>query len=378
MKIVIAPDSYKGSLSQVEAANVMKAAIREVEPMSEIILKPMADGGEGTLDALMTAAPLSEEIPVSVVGPLGGKIASAIGIVNKDTAIIEIASIAGLPLTPETSRDPYQTTTYGIGEAIRIALDYGIRKFVVGLGGSATNDGGFGMLCALGAEMKNASGTSVSIYGKDLMNITHVELGTLDPRIAHCEIYVASDVDNPLVGKRGASYIFGPQKGATPVQIDELDQAMKNYSKLCIEANSLSASLAVYPGAGAAGGLGFAFLTLGATLDSGAKLVADTTSLEDSLKSVDLVLTGEGKSDMQTIDGKAPGYVAGLAKKYNIPVILIAGTIVDHDQLLQKKFTEVHAITSSDINVKQAMREAKMLLFNKTKQVFKDWVKLTT
>lgn len=369
MKIVVAPDSFKGSLAQVEVAQIIKQGIMETEPGHEIVSKPMADGGEGTLDALVSASSESKLVPLPVVGALGKEILTNIGIIHDDTAVIEIASIAGLPLVPENLRNPYQTTTYGIGQAILYALNAGIRKFIIGLGGSATNDGGFGMLMALGAEITDSGGRQIGIFGNDLGMIQKVNLETLDPRIYESVFQIASDVDNPLYGKNGATYVFGPQKGATPKQISLLDQALQNYSMMLEKSSSELVDLANTPGAGAAGGLGYAFLAIGGELVSGAKLIADTTRLEADIHHADLVITGEGKSDEQTLYGKAPGYVAELATKHNVPVVLISGSLSDETQILHKHFTACYQVKDDSLTLKQAMSEAKVLLLNRVKQV---------
>ncbi|HLR66537.1 MAG TPA: glycerate kinase [Virgibacillus sp.] len=372
MKIVVAPDAYKGTLTQVDAANIIKNAIMEVDATHNVVIKPMADGGEGMLDALLRAIPDSKRLPVKVTGPLGRKIETCIGVVYEDTAVIEIASMAGLPFVPKDSRDPYKTTTYGIGEAIRIALDKQFRKFIIGLGGSATNDGGFGMLMSLGATFKNSRGEHVGIFGEHLLEIETIHLETLDPRLASCTIRVATDVENPLCGQNGATFVFGPQKGANRQQIEYLDQAMGNYSKRMQKTNSLSLSLDKEPGAGAAGGLGFAFMAMGGKLLSGAKLISEVIELEDEIKHADLVISGEGESDTQTLDGKAPGYVAALARKYHVPSMLISGNVTVEDRsALLDQFTEIHTLINGTFSKKQAMNKPKMVLFNRTKEIFK-------
>lgn len=371
MKIVVAPDSFKGSLTQVEAAHIMEQGIRDVIPNSQVIKKPMADGGEGTLDALLTAAPQSERIPIEVTGPLGDQIQTSIGVINHDTAVIEVAAICGLPLVPEDQRHPYQTTTYGIGEAIKIALDRGLRKLIIGLGGSSTNDGGFGMLAALGVNFKDTQGKAVGIFGKELFHIHSIDLSQLDVRLKGTRMFIASDVDNTLCGNKGATYVFGPQKGVKDTQLQPLDQAMKRYSDLLEAAFKPEKSYVNQAGAGAAGGLGFALLHLGAEIQSGAKLVADHMGLKDAIMKADLVLTGEGKSDAQTLYGKAPGYVAKLANLYQVPVILISGIVEDPSQQLASLFSEVYELKEKNVSLERAMKEANMILLNKTKTIMR-------
>lgn len=369
MKFVLAPDSYKGTLSQMDVSQVMKQAILNRYPNSKVITKPMADGGEGTLDALLAAADQSERIPVQVTGPLGEQIDTSIGVVNGDTAVIEVAAIAGLPFVPEALRNPMETTTYGIGEAIGIVLDRGIRKFVIGLGGSATNDGGFGMLVALGVTIKASENKALSMKGKGLLDIQTIDFHTIDSRIWDCEIQIASDVDNPLYGPNGATYIFGPQKGATSEQMAKLDTAMNKYSQLAENALNLNETLVNFPGAGAAGGLGFAFLLLQAEIISGAKLVAKTIELEKEIADADLVFTGEGKSDEQTLFGKAPGYVAELARKHGVKVYLVSGSVEDEDGKLQEYFSEIFSLVDRKISLQQALKQTNMVLLEKMKQI---------
>lgn len=369
MKFVLAPDSYKGTLSQMDVSQVMKQAILNRYPNSKVITKPMADGGEGTLDALLDAADQSECIPVQVTGPLGEQIDTSIGVVNGDTAVIEVAAIAGLPFVPEALRNPMETTTYGIGEAIGIVLDRGIRKFVIGLGGSATNDGGFGMLVALGVTIKASENKALSMKGKGLLDIQTIDFHTIDSRIWDCEIQIASDVDNPLYGPNGATYIFGPQKGATSEQMAKLDTAMNKYSQLAENALNLNETLVNFPGAGAAGGLGFAFLLLQAEIISGAKLVAKTIELEKEIADADLVFTGEGKSDEQTLFGKAPGYVAELARKHGVKVYLVSGSVEDEDGKLQEYFSEIFSLVDRKISLQQALKQTNMVLLEKMKQI---------
>lgn len=369
MKFVLAPDSYKGTLSQMDVSQVMKQAILNRYPNSKVITKPMADGGEGTLDALLDATDQSERIPVQVTGPLGEQIDTSIGVVNGDTAVIEVAAIAGLPFVPEALRNPMETTTYGIGEAIGIVLDRGIRKFVIGLGGSATNDGGFGMLVALGVTIKASENKALSMKGKGLLDIQTIDFHTIDSRIWDCEIQIASDVDNPLYGPNGATYIFGPQKGATSEQMAKLDTAMNKYSQLAEDALNLNETLVNFPGAGAAGGLGFAFLLLQAEIISGAKLVAKTIELEKEIADADLVFTGEGKSDMQTLFGKAPGYVAELARKHGVKVYLVSGSVEDEDGKLQEYFSEIFSLVDGKISLQQALKQTNMVLLEKMKQI---------
>src|SRR5699024_10378917 len=287
MNIVISPDSFKGSLTSTQAAQIMKAAIENITDDYNVIMKPMADGGEGTLETLLTSTS-SERIPISCTGAQGKTIQTFYAIADGDTAIIEGASIAGLPQVPLNQRNPDYTTSFGIGEVIINALDSGCTSFVIGIGGSATNDGGLGMLLALGMKAYDAAGRELGPYGKDLLSLHHVNFDTMDPRLKDVNIKVACDVDNPLCGKLGATHVYGPQKGATKEQIKHYDDALWNFGTI-IE-NMLEKNLMEIRGAGAAGGIGFAFLTLGAELVSGSKLLADAIELEEAIKESRLVI----------------------------------------------------------------------------------------
>ncbi|WP_156289796.1 glycerate kinase [Oceanobacillus salinisoli] len=366
MKVVVAPDSFKGSLTSIEAANRMKEAILQDFPEADVMEKPMADGGEGTLAALLKANG-GKEISVSCKGPLGESIQTTYGMVNQTTAIIEVASIAGLTQVPEEKRNPDNTTSYGIGEVMLDAMSRGCTEMIVGLGGSATNDGGHGMLQAIGMKAWNKEGKEVEPFGKNVQYIDRVDFSEMDSRFKHVSIKVASDVDNPLCGENGATAVYGPQKGMLKERIPIYDQALDTFSDL-IEAE-LHKSIKNYPGAGAAGGLGFAFLTLGAKLVSGAQLVGEAMEMESTIQQADFVITGEGKSDEQTLYGKAPGYVASLAEKYDVPVVLISGSIDGDIDQLMKKFSGCFSIVTKPITLKECMEKAGELLYQQTKQV---------
>ncbi|MGM8212929.1 glycerate kinase [Virgibacillus sp. W0430] len=366
MKIVIAPDSFKGSLSSLQASKIMKQAIKSVIPSSKIITKPMADGGEGTLGALLTARP-GKLIPICVSGPLGEPISTTYAIIENNTAIIECAAISGLVQVPEEQRNPDNTTSYGIGEVIKDALDKNCTELIIGLGGSAVNDGGLGMLQALGLRAKNDQGTAVGHFGKDVHDVTYVDFSKIDHRLSNVSIKVASDVDNPLCGKLGATFIYGPQKGATPAQLKLYDRSMKRYGSL-IEA-ATNKSLMNYRGAGSAGGLGFALLSLGAHLVSGAELLAKAMQVEEEIKTADLVLTGEGQSDEQTLYGKAPGYIAFIAQKHKVPVVLLSGSLSGDLNVLRQRFSGCFSITNKPLSLTECMENADTLLYEQTKQV---------
>lgn len=324
MRIVVAPDSFKGSLSSIEVANAMEQGILSFFPEAVVIKIPIADGGEGTIDALVTATG-GRMMRNEVMGPLGGLIKASWGILGDEkTAVIEMAAASGLPLVPEEERNPLITTTYGTGQLIKAALDHGMRKLIIGIGGSATNDGGAGMARALGVKFFDSSDNELPSGGAALKSLAKIDLSTLDPRLAETSILVACDVDNPLCGPRGASAVYGPQKGATPAMISELDQALRHYAG--VAKMSLDKDIAESPGAGAAGGLGAGLMIFtSAQLRPGVQIVLEATNFEDKVKNADLVITGEGRTDFQTAHGKAPVGVAKLAKKYNVPIVCLSG-----------------------------------------------------
>jgi len=365
MTIVVAPDSFKGSLTAIQAAEMMKKAILAVQPQKEVIKKPMADGGEGTTDSLLSATP-GDMVSIDCTGPLGQQKSTSYAIIGGDTAVIECAKIAGLADVPLSKRNPDYTTTYGIEEVMLDALDKGCTSMIVGLGGSATNDGGLGMLLALGMGAFDIYGDPVGIYGADVTNVANVDISGLDPRFKGIHIKVASDVTNPLCGEEGASAIYGPQKGATKAQIITYDRALKNFSYQ-IE-SALDDTFQNISGAGAAGGLGFGLLTLGAELVSGATLLGEAMDVEGAIAKADFVLTGEGQSDVQTLYGKAPGYVASLAKKHQIPIILISGSIKDNDEL-SRMFSGSFSMINKPLTLDQCMLKAETLLYEQTKQI---------
>ena len=326
MKILIAPDSYKESLSALQVANHIEKGFREVFPDAEYVKVPVADGGEGTVDTMVEATG-GRKIECEVIGALGLPQRAFWGISGDgEIAFIEIASASGLEQVPPEQRNPLITTTYGVGELILAALDEGVRHFIIGLGGSATNDGGAGMLQALGVGLKDADGRELACGGAALAQLAEIDVGGLDGRLKECRFDVACDVSNPLVGRQGASRIFGPQKGATPEMVETLDQALSRYAEVIEQ--KLDVEVKDLPGAGAAGGLGAAFSgVLGGRLKSGIGIITEFLRLEESMKGAALVITGEGRIDSQSINGKVPVGVAALAKKHNIPVIGIAGSL---------------------------------------------------
>ena len=326
MKAVVAIDSLKGSLSSMEAGNAIAEGIYRADAEAKVEVRPLADGGEGTVDALVQGMNGSLR-KVRVTGPLGDKVDAAYGIIEEaKMAVIEMSAAAGITLVPDEKQTPLFTTTYRVGELIRDASETGCRKFVVGSGGSATNDGGIGMLQALGYDFLNSKGNAVPYGAKGVEDLAEIRKEHVLPELAQCEFKVACDVTNPLCGPLGASAVYGPQKGATPEMVREMDQWLADYAKLA--ANCSERADAEHPGTGAAGGLGFAFLTFtNAVLESGIKIVLEETKLEQYIQDADIVITGEGRLDGQTAMGKAPVGVAKLAGKYKIPVLAFAGSV---------------------------------------------------
>lgn len=324
MKIIVAIDSLKGSLTSLEAGEAAQNGILSISPSSQIKIYPLADGGEGTCFAI-TKSLGGILKSINVTAPLGNnKVSAQFGeVLNKKLAVIEMANAAGLPLVPENLRNPLNTTTYGVGELILQAINDGCRNFVIGIGGSATNDCGIGMLTALGFNFGG-------IYGRDLKNITKIDDSNVIPQLRECNFRIACDVTNPLTGKNGCSAVYGPQKGATPEIISMMDDWIKNFGDL--SAKFLNLDKKSVPGDGAAGGLGFAFRSfLNGELLPGVDLVLDALNIADDLKTADILITGEGKLDFQTSQGKAPSGVAKLAKKINPRIVTIGlgGSVAD-------------------------------------------------
>jgi glycerate kinase len=334
-KVVIAPDSFKESLSALEVARAIECGFRQIFPDVQYVLLPMADGGEGTVDS-MVAATGGEIVTVSVTGPLGKPVAAFYGLLGDgETAVIEMAAASGLHLAANSERNPRITTSYGTGELILAALERGVKSIILGIGGSATNDGGAGMMQALGAKLLDKNLQPLQPGGAALAQLAHLDLSQLDSRLQQVKITVACDVDNPLCGEKGASAVFGPQKGATPAMVQELDNALHHYGTLLEQATG-RAVLNV-AGAGAAGGMGAALIGfLAAQLRPGIEIVIETLQLEEALRDADLVITGEGRLDSQSIHGKTPIGVARVAKRHQLPVIGIAGSLAADYQVVHQ------------------------------------------
>jgi len=328
MRIIIAPDSYKGSVSALGVAEAIERGVLHIFPDAEIFKIPIADGGEGTVDALVTATG-GQKIYRQVSGPLGETVEAYWGVLGDgETAIIEMSAASGLPLVPKDRRDPRIASTYGTGELIKAVLDKGLRKIIIGIGGSATNDGGAGMAQALGARLLDSQGQELQPGGAALVHLAAIDLTGLDSRLADTAIMVACDVDNPLCGLRGASAVYGPQKGATPAMVSQLDGALANFA--CIAKQATGKDIAECAGAGAAGGLGAGLLFFtNARLRPGVEIVLETTGFAELAAKASLVITGEGRTDFQTAFGKAPVGVAKVAKQYGVPVVCLSGGLGD-------------------------------------------------
>lgn len=333
MKVVVAIDSFKGSLSSLAAGNAVKEAVLKADNEAEVVVKALADGGEGTVSAFLETEN-AEAVTLPVTGPLGAPVTATYCILkDKDLAVIEMAEAAGITLVPTEMRNPLNTTTYGVGEMIKDAIEKGCRRFIIGIGGSATNDGGTGMLSALGYEFLDESGTPVPLGAKGLESLKEIKCDKILPQLSECSFSVACDVANPLCGESGCSAVYGPQKGATEEMIEMMDGWLKNFALLTKE--KFPNSDANHPGSGAAGGLGFAFLSFtNSTLKSGVDIIISETELEKHIKDADIVVTGEGRLDSQTVMGKAPIGVAKLAKKYNKRVIAFSGCVTEDAEIL--------------------------------------------
>lgn len=371
MRIVIAPQSFKGSLTAAEAGRAIAEGARAVYPEAEIDVVPIADGGEGTVQALVDATG-GQFVERMVTGPLGEPVQAVFGLPGDgQTAVIEMAASSGLPLVPPERRDPRITTTYGVGELIQAALEEGRRHLIIGIGGSATNDGGAGMAQALGAKLLDSEGKDIEPGGAALAKLATIDVRTMDERLRDCVVEVACDVNNPLCGERGASAVYGPQKGATPEMVKQLDAALAHYAEV-IE-RDLGVAVRDVPGAGAAGGLGAGLIAfLHAQLRPGAQIVLEAVKLEKHLRGADLVITAEGQIDAQTAYGKSVGAVAELAKRYGLPVLALAGGLGERYQDVYALGVDaVAALPSRPMTLEYAMEHAAALLRDCTERALK-------
>ena len=371
MKIVIAPDSFKGSLTAAEAAEAIETGFRAVYPDAEYVKVPMADGGEGTVQSLVDATS-GTIITQLVSGPMGDIVAGFFGILgDRQTAVIEMAAASGIHWVRPKERDVFLASSFGTGQLINAALNRGCDKLIVGLGGSATNDGGIGMMKALGAKFFDQDGVQLAADVRALLQLASIDLQYLDPRLDKTEIVVACDVDNPLCGENGAARVFGPQKGATEEDIAVLDQALTRYGDI-LSANA-GRDIASEPGAGAAGGMGAAFIGLiDAVLKPGVDIVIEIVDLANSLVDANLVITGEGRVDNQTIHGKTPTGVAKVAKSCNLPVICITGSVEDGaDFTHQLGIDEIYSVTEGDYDLTEVLIEAEHKLTQAAQKIAK-------
>ena len=372
MKVVIAPDSFKESLSAPAVAEAISRGWLRARPGDETLLRPMADGGEGTVDAVLAARP-GERREREVCGPLGQPVKAHWGWLDDAAAVIEMAAASGLHWVPEAQRDATRTTSRGTGELIREALDAGARKIIIGLGGSATNDGGLGLLQALGASFVDGQGNELGAGGARLAELARIDLSNLDPRLATVEIEVAADVNNPLCGPHGASAVFGPQKGASPAQVRQLDAALKRLAE--IAALALGQDHSLFPGVGAAGGLGFACRAfLKARFRPGIELIAELSALEPALAGASLVITGEGRLDGQSLHGKTPVGVAHVARRAGVPVIALAGSVGEGlAQLREAGIEAAFSLAPGPITLAEACARAAQELEHRAEALARFW-----
>lgn len=374
MKVVIAPDSFKESLTAKQVCDAIQAGLARVWHDAKFVAIPVADGGEGTVQSLVDATQ-GRLVEVKVMGPQGKRVEAFYGMLgDNQTAVIEMAAASGLHHVPVAQRDPKLTTSFGTGELIRHALDQGVTKLIIGLGGSATNDGGVGMLAALGARFTNADGDPIQLTGGGLRELTHIDLQDFDPRLQNCDILVACDVNNPLCGDKGASAVFGPQKGATPEDVQLLDGALRQFGLLTEKVTGKMVLESA--GAGAAGGMGAALLAYTqARLRPGIEIVLETVQLAHQVSDADLVITGEGRIDSQTVHGKTPMGVAKVAKRFDVPVLALCGCTGDNYQAVyQCGIDAVFAAVPRAMSLENALKESDFNLADLAENVARLWV----
>jgi len=373
MKIVVAPDSFKESLSAAGVARALARGLRQALPAAEIIECPLGDGGEGTLDAVL-AATRGEVREARVTGPLGEPVTARWGwLAEQRTAFVEMASASGLELVPRSRRDVLVATSRGTGELLHAALDAGAERLVLAIGGSATNDGGAGLLQALGVRLLDKQGQALGPGGAALAMLASLDVTALHPRLAEVEVVIAADVDNPLCGPQGASQIFGPQKGASPEQVRQLDAALAHFAT--VTAATLGRDVREQPGAGAAGGVGFAALAfLQATFRPGIEVVAELVGLDDALIDADLAVTGEGRLDGQTLRGKTPAGVLRLAQRHGVPVVAVAGSLGEgYDALYEQGLAAAFSLVPGPLSLEEALAQAEVLLERTARDIGRLW-----
>ena len=372
MKIIISPDSFKGSVSAIDVAKTIEEAILSVDSTAKTVTMPVADGGEGTIEAIASCVK-TELHEMNVCGPMGEEATAYYATIeNGNTAIVEMAQASGLPMVPTNERNPLLATTYGTGELMKAALDAGCKKMIIGIGGSATNDGGAGALAALGASFKDEEGNELPLGGGALIDLAEIDLTNFDKRLFDIDITVACDVTNPLTGPTGASAVYGPQKGATPEMVEELDAALGKFAK--VSEAVLGEDFSVCPGAGAAGGLGFALLAFcKAKFAAGIDIVLDVCGFEKELEDADLVITGEGRIDGQSVCGKVLYGIGMRAKEKSVPVIAIGGGVKeDSEALLDCGITAMFSIANGPMTLDYAMENGKALI----KQIAKNIIRV--
>lgn len=366
MKIIVAPDSYKGNLSAVEVANCMEAGIKKAGPQIDVVKVPVADGGEGTVEALVTATGGRIIEVENITGPLGNKINSFFGVLGDNaTAVIEMAAAAGLHLVPPEKRNPLHTTTYGVGELIIEALNYGCRGIIIGLGGSATNDGGMGMARALGVKFYDKNSKPVGSAGKHLASVESADMRHLDSRIGETSFTAASDVKNLFYGRDGASRVYAPQKGADEETVNILEEGMRHFAEVIFK--EPGKYIGDVPGSGAAGGLGGGLMAFtGAVLKPGIEMVMESCNLDEIMRDARLVITGEGKTDHQTAFGKVPAGIASLAEKNGVPVICLSGSLAEgFEEIYKIGIDAAFSNITGPMSLAEAMeKSAEMLTHN--------------
>lgn len=382
MRVLVAPDKFKESLSSLEVARAVERGVKKANPHAEVILCPLADGGEGTVEALVTATN-GKIVRKRVTGPLGRPVDAFFGLLGsvahptsdiRHPAVVEMSAASGLHLVPFDMRNPMITTTFGTGELIKEALDKGCKKIIIGIGGSATTDGGMGMAQALGARFLDKQGKELGLgSGQELIKIDKIDVKGLDGRITQTQFLVASDVQNPLTGPDGAAYVYAPQKGASPEMVVSLDQGLSHYAEVI--KRDLGIGIKDVPGSGAAGGLGAGLMVfLDAKLKSGVDLIMEAVGFEEKLQRVDLIITGEGKIDAQTAYGKVPVGVAKLAQTKGIPVIAIGGQVTPDAEILKDYgLAKMYSLVKAGINVEEAIKNARELIEQIAEQVIRIW-----
>lgn len=374
MKIIISPDSFKGSVSAIDVAKTIEEAVLSIDSTAKTVTMPVADGGEGTIEAIASCVDAKLHY-MTVCGPMEEKAEAYYATLDGgNTAIVEMAQASGLPMVPADERNPFYATTYGTGELMKAALDAGCKKMIIGIGGSATNDGGAGALAALGASFKDAEGKELPLGGGALANLAEIDLTNFDKRLFDIDITVACDVTNPLTGENGASAVYGPQKGADPEMVQVLDAALSNLAK--VSEKVLGQDYAVCPGAGAAGGLGFALLAFcKAKFAAGIDIVLDVCGFEKELEDADLVITGEGRIDGQSVQGKVLYGIGMRAKEKNVPVIAIGGGVrEDSEALLDCGIGAMFSIANGPMTLDYAMENGKELIRQVAKNIMRVFV----